>query len=139
MAQRCPAARSLGPALLLDHRYRFAHHADVVIDRGSDVHGVLWKITEDCLKSLDRLEGYPYYYDRKWAPVQQQSGDTWALVYFMQPGVREAPPSTSYYNMVMEGFQEHQVPTDQISRALTNAYNVYEQEEFNEYTQRYLD
>ena len=65
MAQRCPGALSLGHARLVDRIFRFATHADVVKCRGSYVDGVLWTIDDFHLNALDRLEGYPYYYNRR--------------------------------------------------------------------------
>lgn len=116
MQSRCPAARSLGPALLVDHDFRFAVHADVVPERGSVVHGVLWDITDECLWSLDLLEGYPHYYTRDSRPVIYR-GELWyAQVYFMTPGHETAPPHRFYYETVRQGYLEHGVPVDQLDR-----------------------
>lgn len=116
MASRCPKAKSLGYAILEDYRFRFAHHADVVPDLYNRVDGVLWELTEDCLRSLDRLEGYPFYYDRKLVTVE--SADTaikhQAWVYYMQPGHADSDPSDSYVEMLLEGYTDHNVPTKQI-------------------------
>jgi hypothetical protein len=114
MAHRCPAAVSFGRATLEGHRFRFAGPADVQRDRHSDVEGVLWDITEECLAALDRLEGYPHFYDRKWARVWFQGQEVQALVYYMQPGNRNAPPSDGYFDMVLEGYREHGVSTHQL-------------------------
>ena len=117
MAERCPAAVSFGRAQLEGHRFRFAGPADVQVDRHSMVDGVLWDITEDCLAALDALEGYPYYYMRKWARVWFQGQEVQALVYYMRPGHRNERPSSSYFNMVLEGYQEHGVSTHQLWQA----------------------
>ena len=114
MAQRCPAAVAFGRAQLAGHRFRFSGPADVQVDRHSNVEGVLWDITEDCLKSLDTLEGFPYYYDRKWARVWFKGQEHQALVYFMQPGNRNSPPSSGYFATVLEGYEEFGVPTQQL-------------------------
>jgi gamma-glutamylcyclotransferase (GGCT)/AIG2-like uncharacterized protein YtfP len=117
MAGRCPNARALGAAHLLGHRFRFAHHADVQVDRKCLVHGVLWSITESCLESLDQLEGYPFYYNRKWAQIEHDKKHCQALVYFMQPGHRSSAPSMSYFETVREGYQEFAVPQQQLWQA----------------------
>ena len=114
MAQRCPAAVALGRARLIGHQFRFSGPADVQVNRFSSVDGVLWDITEDCLKSLDALEGYPYYYNRKWAAVEFRHNDCEALVYFMQPGNKNSPPSSGYFATVLEGYEEFAVPTQQL-------------------------
>ena len=121
MAQRCPGAVAFGHARLLGHRFRFAGPADVQVDRRYFVDGVLWDITADCLKSLDVLEGYPHFYERKWATVEFNQGECSALVYYMQPGHRNSPPSSSYFNMVSEGYEEFGVPTRQLWQNVTQS------------------
>ena len=121
MARRCPGAVAFGHARLLGHRFRFAGPADVQVDRRDYVDGVLWDITEDCLKSLDQLEGYPHYYDRKWATVEYAYHKYDALVYFMQPGNRSGPPSSGYFNTVLEGYEEFGVPTTQLYENVTES------------------
>jgi gamma-glutamylcyclotransferase (GGCT)/AIG2-like uncharacterized protein YtfP len=127
MGHRCPAALDLGSATLLNHRYRFSRHADVLDAPPHDnVEGVLWDITKDCLESLDILEGYPSYYDRKTATVMHRGVLKEALVYFMQPGLSDALPSQSYLDMVLTGFYEHGISTYQIEQALIQAELTYD-------------
>ena len=114
MAYRCPGAQSLGHARLIDHAFRFATHADVVPCKGSFVDGVLWSITDQDLDHLDQLEGYPTYYDRAQVRVSQGSRIVLALCYSMQPGRSDSAPSDSYMNMVLEGYKQHNVPTEHL-------------------------
>lgn len=114
MAARCPAAVSHGRAVLLDHVFRFAGPADVVKCPDSYVDGVLWTITDQCLASLDLLEGYPYYYNRSYRKVMFENRVVRALTYHMLPGHIDAPPSQGYFNMVVEGYREHAVPVEQL-------------------------
>jgi gamma-glutamylcyclotransferase (GGCT)/AIG2-like uncharacterized protein YtfP len=114
MSRRCPAAISHGRAVLLDHVFRFSGPADVVKCSDSYVEGVLWTITPECLKSLDSLEGFPHYYNRRTKKVLHQDRVVNALTYFMQPGHLDCPPSDGYFNMVLEGYEEHGVPTEQL-------------------------
>ena len=118
MAQRCPQAVSHGGAYLLDHMFRFAGPADVVKCRDSYVDGVLWTITGDCLKALDSLEGFPYYYNRKYRNVWHDGRVVRAMVYYMQPGHLDNPPSDSYFEMVLRGYREHGVSTEQLFNAV---------------------
>ena len=126
MAQRCPRAVSLGYARLLEHKFRFAGPADVIPHPGSIVHGVLWDITPECLKSLDALEGYPTFYGRDWLEVDFRGDRYEALCYYMQNGHRDSPPSRGYYACLREGYHAHGVPTKQIKRAARRAKNVNE-------------
>ena len=114
MAYRCPGAVSLGHARLIDHVFRFAYHADVEACEGSYVDGVLWEITPENLAALDRLEGYPVYYDRCALTVIHQERAYQALTYRMQPGQPDTEPAWSYFDLVLEGYQSHQVPVEQL-------------------------
>ena len=114
MAQRCPGALSLGHARLVDRIFRFATHADVVKCRGSYVDGVLWTIDDFHLNVLDRLEGYPYYYNRRSLRVAHDNRIVMAETYYMQPGNLDSLPSQSYFNMVVEGYNQHKIPLDQV-------------------------
>ena len=114
MTYRCPDAQSLGHARLIDHAFRFAYHADVVPCAGSYVDGVLWSITDQDLASLDQLEGYPIYYGRDRVRVSQGSRIVLAVCYSMQPGQPDTLPSTRYMDMVLEGYAQHRIPTEQL-------------------------
>ena len=118
MSYRCPNAISLGPARLLDHAFRFSGPADVVVEPGSYVDGVLWDITPRCLRALDILEGYPYYYNRAPLQVEHAGEIVEAIVYFMTPGNEDSLPGQSYFDMVFEGYTQHGVPIDQLYNAL---------------------
>lgn len=118
MAHRCPQARSLGHARLVNHSFRFAQHADVEPESDCFVDGVLWEITEDCLRALDQLEGYPYYYNRVLSTVVLGTRTFHALVYRMQPGHQDSEPTRGYYRLVTEGYQAHNVPTEQLENSL---------------------
>jgi gamma-glutamylcyclotransferase (GGCT)/AIG2-like uncharacterized protein YtfP len=124
MAQRCPGALSLGHARLIDYSFRFAHHADVVKSKSSFVDGVLWVIDDFHLNSLDRLEGFPHYYNRRKLRVAHNDRIVLAETYYMQPGNLDALPSQHYFDMVVEGYKEHNVPLDQLYN------NVYESTTF---------
>ena len=118
MAYRCPGAVSLGHARLVDHVFRFAYHADVEACEGSYVDGVLWEINETQLQSLDQLEGYPNYYDRSALTVMHHGRACQALTYRMQSGHPDVAPSDRYFDLVLEGYQAHNVPTEQLYNSL---------------------
>lgn len=124
MTWRCPGAVSFGLARLLDHEFRFSHHADVVVRPGESVDGVLWLIDEDHLEDLDTLEGYPSYYDRAVLPVEYRGNIIMAECYRMQPGHIDGGPSRGYLDMIFQGYQEHDVPNDQIWSALSRIPTV---------------
>lgn len=119
MTVRCPEAKNLGPARLAGYRFRFAGHADIVPQENGLVEGVLWEISDTCLKSLDALEGFPYYYDRKEVTVVTENSVEEALVYYMTEGMPEGMPTVGYRDMVMDGYTQNHIPVNQILEALS--------------------
>lgn len=123
MAQRCPQAKCMGPVVLPDHKFVFRYHADIEQSPGNLAHGVLWEITEDCERSLDTLEGYPYYYDKKEVIVESLTEINGmnrfvAMVYYMTDQTAVGSPAEYYLNSVLEGYKENNVNIDQIHQAL---------------------
>jgi len=121
MKTRCPAAISIGSAMLANYEFRFAHHADVVPKLGAKTVGVLWELTDKCLASLDRLESYPVYYDRVIVPIIHRDRVYNGWVYFMQSGHPKNPPGNGYWDCLMEGYKEHDVSRRQLHIALNNS------------------
>jgi len=129
MSQRCPQARDLGAAKLRGWKLVFNTHADIERDPNSEAWGVLWSVTDDDLASLDRLEGYPVYYDMIQVLVEQEHETPgisaaedeahWAMVYIMnrRPGEYAAPP-IHYWEMLNEGYEEHGLPISQLQDAM---------------------
>ncbi len=66
MKDRCPSAQYIANAILRDHKLAFTREskrrgcgvADVVPESGHNVWGVVYKICEQELGSLDKAEGY---------------------------------------------------------------------------------
>jgi gamma-glutamylcyclotransferase (GGCT)/AIG2-like uncharacterized protein YtfP len=117
MAARCPAARNLGKAVLKDHKLAFKHHADAVRSPGSEIECALWLITNSCEASLDILEGYPFYYNKKMVDADFNGTTVRAMIYFMTDNQNYGRPAEGYMNMMLDGYREHGMDTKQIYRA----------------------
>lgn len=117
MTARCPGARSLGKAVLKNHKLVFKHHADIERSRGSEMECALWLISDSCEASLDILEGYPFYYNKKMVDADFNGTTVRAMVYFMTDNQSYAPPAESYMNMMLEGYRAHDMDTKQIYKA----------------------
>lgn len=118
MKMRTGQPLAIGRGLLRDHALRFALHADVYPQVGTNTYGVLWEIDDAALSSLDTREGYPYYYDRKLVTVEANGTTYQAVMYYMTPGHPERVPSKSYYDMLVRGYTTFSVPMNQIEVAL---------------------
>lgn len=125
MADRCPNARDLGKASLVNHKMLFKYHCDVVECEGHNAPGVLWEITDECLESLDILEGYPTYYKRKLAKVLHNGQEINTLVYYMVGDNPVEFPNSHYYYMVLQGYNEHGISEESLIDGLpSRAYAI---------------
>jgi gamma-glutamylcyclotransferase (GGCT)/AIG2-like uncharacterized protein YtfP len=93
MADRCPNSATIGTAELPCYRFIINSYggATVVPDPVSAVHGLLWNITEEDERSLDRYEGVKRgVYRKDYVEVRLPDGQkTRALIYIgtnTQPG-----------------------------------------------------
>lgn len=118
MAQRCPAAKSLGSVILRGHKLAFKHFCDAVVEPQSQMVCALWDITEDCERSLDALEGYPHFYGKKEVDVIYNGRKIRAMIYYMTDYYDYGIPSRSYLDMVVEGYCHHDMKISQIVEAL---------------------
>ncbi len=125
MAMRCPGAKSLGAAVLPHYAFEFKSFATVVPDMDNAVHGVLWEITDECEKSLDRLEGYPIYYGKINVWVEHEGKMVPCMTYLMYPEEELDYPSDSYVKMLTEGYESHGISVDQINWALVRLDELY--------------
>jgi hypothetical protein len=125
MARRCPKARNLGQASLEGWELCFNRRstplgggvAGIRKLPNSRVLGVLWDIGDDCLKALDRYEGFygsghpKNHYQRIEVHVQSQ-GRNHAKVLCYEAVEQEAhiPPAPRYLATILKGARDNQLP-----------------------------
>ena len=125
MMQRSPKSSSLGKVTLKDHAFKFKHHADAEYTPGESMECAIWTITEECERNLDNLEGYPYYYEKKMVPVEFQGKTVEAMIYYMVSDYRTpSRPSQNYYDMVIQGYYQHEMNTEVLHRAYEETLNI---------------
>src|SRR5215208_3540650 len=83
MARRCPGAVDPRPATLADHDWLINERGVATVEAfdGSQVHGVVWRLTDHDLKVLDSAEGVPVRYRRDKLTVHTDDGPSEAWVY----------------------------------------------------------
>ena len=115
MSERCPKAKPMGGFYLPDHRLMFRGVADIRHDRDSVLPVVAWEITHDCLRALDKLEGYPRLYDRR-----KVNGEWW--IYDMNGNKNQThTPSKYYYEMIEQGYEDFDLDDYHLRVALHDA------------------
>lgn len=109
MAFRCPGAQPVGRARLWDWELEFRRVLTIVRKPGACVEGALWWITPEDEEALDRYEGYPEWYDKRYVEVTGVDGEvpgrTTAMTYVLEYGVPE-PPSERYLRTCIEGCRD---------------------------------
>jgi phage replication-related protein YjqB (UPF0714/DUF867 family) len=111
MAKRCPDATDPRPATLADHDWLINERGVATVEPfdGSQVHGVVWRVSEHDLATLDSAEGVPVRYRRDRLTVQTQDGPAQAWVYIdhrIEPGA----PRPGYLERVIDGAAHHGLP-----------------------------
>ena len=129
MAVRCPDAKVVEPAVLEGYELLFRGNgssfgvATIAPKEGSQVQGLLWKITPYCELSLDIYEGYPRLYEKQAITLRTNSGkQVQAMVYVMTHEKERLPtmPTRSYYTGIQEGFRQNGLPEQSLKAALSN-------------------
>ena len=132
MACRCPDACVVGPVFLEDYEllFRRGGFATIAPKAGGRVHGLLWSLTRSCERSLDRYEGYPRFYDKKMVTVRDSEGRSLSVMaYIMDDRFREPMlPTESYYNGILEGYQQNGLPVSALKKAWEYAVQEVHQE-----------
>ena len=111
MARRCPDARDPRPAMLADHDWLINERGVATVEPfdGSQVHGVLWQISDDDLASLDHAEGVPVRYRRDRLTVDTDDGPASAWVY-VDHRVEPGAPREGYLERIIGGAVHHGLP-----------------------------
>ena len=111
MARRCPGAVSPRPAMLADHDWLINERGVATVEPfdGSQVHGVVWQVTDRDLATLDSAEGVPARYRRDRLIVHTDDGPSEAWVYIdhrVDPGA----PRPGYLERIVDGAVHHGLP-----------------------------
>ena len=84
---------------------------------GRVVYGVLYRLTEEQLKKLDRFEGVPEHYRRSEVNVLDAEGRKIAAQVYLARKVRRGlKPDRGYMQRIIEGAVEHDLPGDYIEQ-----------------------
>ena len=135
MAYRCPAAQVVGPVMLegWELLFRGSGVATIGQKEGGTVHGLLWQLTPDCERSLDRYEGYPHLYVKEPVTVRDAQGQELTVMAYVMTERYRAPavPPASYYQGILEGYRQNGLPVAALEKAWEQAVR-----EVHEYTSR---
>ncbi|MCV7031636.1 poly-gamma-glutamate hydrolase family protein [Mycobacterium sherrisii] len=111
MARRCPDAADPRPAVLSDHEWLINQRGVATVEpiAGTEVHGVLWQVSDHDLTVLDSAEGVPVRYRRDRLTVHTDGGPSPAWVY-IDHRVTPGPPRPGYLPIIIDGAVQHGLP-----------------------------
>ncbi len=106
MAYRCPDAAYVGTAALEGWRLMFkgsksGNYATIEREEGCKVPVLLWEVTAEDEKSLDRYEAYPNFYYKDYLDVP---GFGKAMVYIMHEERLLGAPSDIYFDVLYKAY-----------------------------------
>ena len=131
MEDRCAGVESMGAARLDGHRLAFSlpslrwggHAADLAVDEGSAVWGVLWRVSDEHLAALDGVETR---YDRYPVTVAKNDSGITATTYRVKRDLvapTDGNPDPAYLATILEGAAEHGLPHSYLE-ALQTEYGI---------------
>lgn len=121
MKERCPESRLIGKASLAGYRLTFDKGspswgggvADIVKDGNSQVWGLIYEVSEEDLKALDRYEGHPNFYRRVEITINDAQGKKQkAIAYEVVSKESFIPPSPRYLNIIKAAAKTYNFPKD---------------------------
>ena len=111
MAHRCPTARVLGAGMMDGWRLLFRGAREGAVAtvepcQGSSVPVLVWEITPADEATLDRYEGWPFFYRKETVKVELNGKTVSAKIYIMNEGRPLGQPSCYYYSVILEGYND---------------------------------
>lgn len=121
MRIRCPEAQYICNVTLHHFRLVFRGVADVVPHRGSRVVCALWVISPKDEAALDRFEGFPNYYVKRYVTMHLNGKRHRVMFYVVRAPRGECIPARSYERCLREGYAQCGMPDAQITNAIARA------------------
>lgn len=123
MAYRCPGATVVGTATLEDWRLMFkgsktGFYATIEPYPGESVPVLLWEISSDNERSLDRYEGYPVFYHKKTFKFVLDNKEIEAMAYIMRKDAKVGYPSQRYIDTLLTGYTDFDFDKKILNNAL---------------------
>jgi hypothetical protein len=136
MKRRCPESFVYGVATLQNYQLNFrgvkgSSYLTVDPKEGEEVPLLIWRITENDEKALDRYEGYPYAYLKRdvVVDIKRFNGEQETrkvMLYQMVGGRGISKPSTAYLDTCLEGYNDNNLDISSFleaySRSLSESY-----------------
>ena len=121
MALRCPDAKAVSSALMYGYELQFKYHATVEPNPDGKVPILLWKLTPQDERQLDKYEGFPKYYSKETRTFTFRGETVEGMMYIMNGDKPLQTPSSQYYNTILQGYKSAGLDTSYLEKALEQA------------------
>lgn len=137
MEMRCPDAVFVGTGELKNYElvFRGRRHsavATVAPKNGSCVPVGLWKISDRDERMLDCYEGFPRLYIKKEFQISKGDVQKNAMLYVMNDGYEYGMPSSLYYEIIRQGYQDCHLDCFILDDAVEKMNDIVEEMEISE-------
>ena len=117
MKTRCPDHKLIMSFILDGYRLMFRSVADIEKHQDSKVEGVIFLITMQDERNLDKYEGVPNIYRKEYFNCKIDNNEESVLYYKMNSeGVGK--PTDRYYNAIHEGYLQNNLNVSSLKDAL---------------------
>lgn len=123
MQARCATAMPVGAGMMPDTRLVFAGVLTVEHVEGETCPVSLWRVKARDIAALDRYEGYPHLYGKRYTHVTVD-GERQAAFYYVMNNWTESPPSGFYYQTCAEGYRDFGLPISYLEAARDRSWVV---------------
>jgi len=122
MLKRCPSAKKIGIAVLLNHAlcfnrkgtYRNGGVASVSKKENHKVYGVLWELNPSDLQHLDKIEDTNAYHREKYDVYLLDGSVINSNIYISYPEGSHFQPDSDYLNLIIQSSEEANLPPEYI-------------------------
>ncbi len=123
MLFRCPDSKIIGTGKIVDYKLVFRLHADIMPCKDSEVPVLIWEISKEDEKRLDRYEGVKgAYYHQEVLPIIMDTGEKiTAMAYIMNRQDFMELPSEEYYQVIEDGYTHFGFDKTKLEQALKEA------------------
>ena len=116
----------MGTSEIKGYELEFRGVATIVLKENASVPVLIWELDDRDLPNLNRYEGWPRLYRQEKMPFELDGKSCESMAYLMNHGII-SPPSTQYYNTILQGYRENGLDESYLETALENSFH---QEEF---------
>jgi gamma-glutamylcyclotransferase (GGCT)/AIG2-like uncharacterized protein YtfP len=115
MSKRCPTARASSIASLSDYQFVINARgvATIVPLQWSQVHGLVWNVSAEDWRRLDKLEGVQSgHYRRQTVTLRARTGASVEAIAYVATNTTPGPPREGYLERILEGGRAARLPED---------------------------